>query len=214
MSEQAGASALAGPAAARGELYLASASAARAELLMRAGVVFAQEPAGVDEEQVKAALRAQGAEPAGVARALAELKARKVSERHLGAFVVGADQMLVCDDVWFDKPGDRDEARRHLKALRGRTHRLVSDTCVVRDGAAVWHETASAELVMRPFSDEFLEAYLEAVGDVALESVGAYRLEGLGAQLFARVEGDYFTILGLSLLPLLDFLRGQGMVRT
>ncbi len=213
MKEQAAAAALAGPAAARARLYLASASAARAELLMRAGVVFTQEPAAVDEEEVKAALKAQGAEAAAVAQSLAEIKARKVSERHPGAFVVGADQMLECDGVWFDKPGDLDEAGRHLRALRGRAHRLISSACVVRDGLPVWHQTASAELVMRPFSDEFLEAYLEAVGDEALESVGAYRLERLGAQLFARLDGDYFTILGLPLLSLLEFLRGQGMVR-
>jgi septum formation protein len=124
--------------------------------------------------------------------------------------VIGADQMLDCKGVWFDKPADRRQARAQLVALRGRTHVLSSAACVYRDGQRLWHAVQQARLTMRPFSDEFLDEYLSAVGDDVTGSVGAYRLEGLGSHLFARVEGDWFTILGLPLLPLLDFLRGQG----
>ncbi|MEE9139880.1 MAG: nucleoside triphosphate pyrophosphatase [Alphaproteobacteria bacterium] len=214
MEEKAAAWPLAGPAAAPEKLYLASASLARAELLTRAGVLFTQEPAAVDEDEVKAALRANGIAAGELAEALAERKARVVAERHPGALVVGADQVLECGGVWFDKPTDADEARAQLRALRGRAHRLINSTCVVRDGARAWRHTAVAELVMRPFSDDFLEAYVDAADDAALASLGGYQLEGLGAQLFARVTGDYFTILGLPLVPLLEFLRGCGMART
>ena len=213
MAEPAAASLLAGPAAASQPLFLASASTARADLLKRAGVPFTQEPAGFDEEPVKLSLKAEGASAARAAEALAEGKARMVSAKHHGALVVGADQILDCAGAWFDKPADTAEAKAHLRALRGRRHRLVSAACVVADGEHIWHRTASAELVMRAFSDDFLDAYVAAAGERVLSSVGAYRLEGLGAQLFAAVEGDYFTILGLPLLPLLEFLRGRGVVQ-
>lgn len=203
---------LPGPAAGRESLYLASASPARAALLRRAGVIFTQEPAAVDEEEIKAGLRAEGAPERRAAETLAELKARKVSERHPQALVIGADQMLVCGDTWFDKPADADHARAHLQALRGREHLLVSAVCVAKGGERIWHHIDTAEMEMRPFSDAFIDQYLAAAGDTALASVGAYRLEGLGAQLFARVRGDHFTVLGLPLLPLLDFLREHDMV--
>lgn len=195
-------------------LFLASASPARAALLRQAGVEAQIEAAGVDEGGVKASLRAQGADAAKAAETLAELKAMRVSRRHAGALVVGADQMLVCGDVWYDKPKDMDEARRHLGALRGKSHDLVSAVCVVRDGTRLWHHGERARLWMREFSDGFIDAYLKAIGRDALGLVGAYRLEGLGVQLFARIDGDFFGILGLPLLPLLDFLRGRGVVRT
>lgn len=214
MNETASASPLTRRVAGGQAVVLASASPARAELLRRAGIAFTQEPAAIDEEDVKSAFRAEGATAEQVAEALAELKARKVSARHSGAFVIGADQILECGGAWFAKPADRDHARAQLSALRGRSHRLVSSTCVVRDGEAIWHETGEAELVMRPFSDAFLDAYLDAAGEAALGSVGAYQLEGLGAQLFSSVRGDYFTILGLPLVPLLEFLRRQGLAAT
>lgn len=212
MNETAAVPPRSGPRVAGETLVLASASAARAGLLERAGVAFAQEPAAIDEEGVRSALRAEGTSAERAAEVLAELKARKVSERRPGAFVIGADQILECEGAWLDKPADRDQARAQLRALRGRGHRLVSGACVVRDGRRLWHLTDSAELVMRPFSDAFLEAYLDAVGDEALGAVGAYHLEGPGAQLFARASGDYFTILGLPLLPLMDFLRQHGLM--
>jgi septum formation protein len=193
-------------------LVLASRSPARRRMLLDAGVRLIADGPGVDEEGVKAAFRADGAEPAEVAEALAEMKAKRVSPRYEKALVLGADQMLACDGVWFDKPDSRDEARAHLRRLRGRTHRLLVSAVVVKDGARIWHQTDAAELTMRNLSDDFIEAYLDAVGDAALDSVGAYQLEGLGAQLFGRVQGDYFTVLGLPLLPLLAFLREHKVV--
>jgi septum formation protein len=192
-----------------GDLVLASASPARANLLENAGVKVTRVPAAIDEAEVKEAFRREGADAATCAVALATAKAERVSRRHRGAFVVGADQMLVCGDVWFDKPPDLDHARAQLIALRGRTHELVTAVVVFRDGADLWHHVARAHLTMRQFSDAFLDAYLAAAGESVLGSVGAYQLERLGAHLFTRIEGDYFTILGLPLLPLLDFLRAQ-----
>lgn len=194
------------------DLILASASPARAAILARAGVVARIQAARIDETEIKTALRGEGAKPNQVAETLAELKARRVSQRAVGSLVIGADQLLVCDDAWFDKPANRAQAVADLRALRGKTHSLFTAVCVLRDGARLWGHNTSARLTMRPLSDEFIHAYLEAAGAEALASVGAYQLEGLGAQLFARVEGDYFTILGLPLLPLLDFLRGHGAV--
>ena len=193
-------------------LVLASASASRSAMLRQAGLVITQDEAGVDEDLVKHSLRAEGADAAHVALTLADLKAQQVSRRHPDAFVVGADQMLECNGVWFDKPPDLDHARGHLQALRGKTHTLITAAVVVRAGARVWQHVDRAALTMRPFSDRFIDSYLDAAGGDMCSTVGAYRLEGLGAQLFSRVEGDFFTILGLPLLPLLDFLRGHGIV--
>jgi len=193
-------------------LVLASASPARAAVLRQAGLSIDQVPAAVDEEEVKHALRAEGSPAAHVAETLADLKAQHVSRRQGGAFVIGADQMLECNGVWFDKPADMDHARAHLRALRGTTHDLITAVAVVRDGARLWHHVATARLTMRPFSDAFIERYLADIGEDACRSVGAYQLEGLGAQLFSKVDGDFFTILGLPLFPLLDFLRGHGIV--
>jgi septum formation protein len=193
-------------------LVLASASPARGELLRHAGIAFVVAPAAVDEVEVKAAYLAERRTAAECAAALAEAKAARVSRRHPGSLVVGADQMLVCDGAWFDKPGDLAAARAQLIALRGKRHELVSAVCVVRDGELLWHFVDRSTLTMRSFSDAFLEDYLAAAGADALGSVGAYRLEAIGVQLFARIEGGYFAILGLPLLPLLDFLRGHGVI--
>ncbi|UKJ73877.1 Maf family protein [Azospirillum brasilense] len=193
-------------------VVLASGSRTRAEMLERAGVRVTLAPAAVDEEEIKLAARAEGAPVEDVAEALAELKAQRVTRKHLGALVIGADQMLECEGRWFDKPADRDAARAQLQDLRGKTHRLVSCAVVIRDGERLWHHVDRARLTMRPFSDAFLESYLNAAGDDVQGSVGAYHLEGLGAQLFHRVDGDFFTILGLPLLPLLGFLRVHGVI--
>ena len=193
-------------------LILASASRSRRELLERAGVPADRMPAEVDETEIKLALRQEQADALTVAETLAELKACRISQRESEALVIGADQMLTCGDVWFDKPRDQDQAAGHLRALSGRTHRLETCVCVALGGRRIWHHRDSANLTMRPLSDSFIDAYLTALGSRALESVGAYQLEGLGAQLFSKVEGDFFTILGLPLLPLLEFLRGHEVI--
>jgi septum formation protein len=188
------------------QLILASASAARAALLNAAGLPVAIEPANIDEAVVKQA----GHNAAVCAARLAEMKARHVAKQHPQALVIGADQILVCDEAWFDKPGDIAAARNQLLALRGRTHELVTAVCVVRGTERIWHAVSRPRLTMREFSDAFLERYLAAEATAVLGSVGAYRLEGLGVQLFSAIEGDHFAILGLPLLALLHFLRDRG----
>jgi septum formation protein len=193
-------------------VVLASKSAARAAMLRGAGVAFVADSADVDEAPVRDALQRNNADTATAAIALAELKATEVAARHPGALVIGADQILDCDGTWFDKPSDMAEARVHLMALRGRDHRQFSGVCLVRDGVTLWTHADLAVLTMRSFSDDFLHGHLAATGDAVLSCVGAYQLEGLGAQLFSAVEGDYFTVLGMPLLPLLDVLRGHGVI--
>jgi septum formation protein len=196
----------------REPVILASASRARAAMLQAAGVTIEVVPARVDESELKIALRAQGADPRDVAIALAELKALQVSRSRPGRVVLGADQMLDCQGVWFDKPETPEGARDQLRALRGRKHRLTSAAVLARDGARIWHHAAIAELTMRGFTDAFLDGYLAESGAAVLSAVGAYQLEGLGAQMFERIEGDYFVILGMPLLPVLDILREQNML--
>ncbi len=193
------------------EVVLASASRSRLELLRHAGVQLRAEPARVDEAGIKTSLRAEQADAAAAAETLAELKATRVSQRVPGALVIGGDQILECEGHWFDKPPDRVRAAEHLRALGGKTHALVTAACVVHDGVRIWHHREAPRLTMRPLDEAFIESYLEAAGPEVLETVGAYRLEGLGAQLFTKVSGDYFTILGLPLLPLLGFLREHGV---
>ena len=199
-------------AAADSTLVLASGSATRALLLQNAGVPVVIDPAAVDEATAKESLRAAGAGAAAAATGLAELKAQKVSARRPGRLVLGADQLLECGGAWFDKPADPAAARRQLQALRGRRHRLYSAAVAVQDGVRLWHHVGEASLTMRSFGDAFLDEYLAGGGPELLASVGAYRLEGRGVQLFATIAGDHFTILGLPLLPLLDFLRDRRML--
>ena len=190
-------------------VILASKSAARRAVLDGAGVAYEAVVAGVDEDAVKTRMLATGAGPREVADALAELKAVRVSCNRQG-FVIGADQTLDLDGRLYDKADDVATARDRLITLRGKTHRLHSAVVVARDGAPIWRETATATLTMRDFSDAFLDAYLATEGEAALGSVGCYRLEGPGAQLFSNIEGDYFAILGLPLMGLLDLLRRHG----
>jgi len=193
-------------------LVLASASAARAAMLAAAGVPAETQPARIDEAAVKAALLAESAPPRDIADKLAELKALRVSARRPGRLVLGADQVLVRHGRLYDKPGDRAAARAQLAELRGGTHELLSAAVVARDAQPLWRHVGSARLTMRPFTDRFLDEYLDRLGDLALTSVGCYHLEGLGAQLFSRVEGDFFTVLGLPLLELLGFLRAHEVL--
>ncbi|MEL6236702.1 MAG: Maf family protein [Pseudomonadota bacterium] len=195
-------------------LILASASAARRAMLEAAGLTIEAVPAAIDEAAIKAGLTAEGAPARDIADKLAELKAAKIARRHPGRLVLGADQILVLDATLFDKPESRAAARTQLQALRGQTHRLLSAAVIIRDGETLMRHVDEARLTMRVFSDAFLERYLDAEGELVLSSVGAYRLEGLGAQLFARVQGDYFTILGLPLFATLDTLRRHGFCMT
>ena len=192
-------------------LILASASLSRRQLLASAGLKFDVEPSGLDEDEAKYRLLGERAAPQEIAEGLAALKALRVSGRRRSTMVIGADSTLACNGRLFDKPPTMAAARQQLLALSGQTHELFSSVVVVRDGARLWHCSERARLTMRPFGEAFLDAYLARAGEAVLASVGAYQLEGLGAHLFSRVDGDYFTILGLPLLPLLSFLAGYGI---
>ena len=196
----------------RPPLVLASASSARNRVLREAGLVFRRETANVDEDRIKSAPGAESTATRTLAGALAAAKAGEVSGRFPGSLVIGADQILEIHGARLDKPRDMAEAAEHLKTLRGRTHCLISAVCVVKDHTCLWRHDETARLSMRAFSDDFIDFYLREAGAAVLESVGAYRLEGLGAQLFDTIDGDYFTILGLPLLPLLAFLRQSGIL--
>ena len=196
------------------DLILASASAVRARLLADAGLDFRVEPAELDEGVLKKACRAEQRNAADCALGLAEAKASQVASRRDRALVIGADQILVSGEVWFDKPTDIASARAQLRALRGCTHELATAACAVQAGTRLWHAVSRPRLMMRDFTDAFLDDYIGAEGPDILGSVGAYRLEGRGVQLFEQIEGDHFAILGLPLLELLGFLRKTGEIRS
>jgi septum formation protein len=191
---------------------LASASPTRRAILAAAQVAFEIVPATVDEEALKDAALAHGRKPAEIAGLLAREKALAVSRLHAGALVLGADQVLICEERLFSKANDLGQARASLKFFRGREHALVSALALAEDGAIVWEYAETPLLAMRNFSDSFLEDYLASEGADILGSVGCYRIEGAGAQLFEKIEGDIFSIRGLPLLPLLAVLRDRGIV--
>jgi septum formation protein len=193
-------------------LILASSSGVRARLLREAGVRFGVRPPDVDESPIKDRLRREGTAGDGVAVALAEAKALNVSAASPQALVLGCDQVLVCEGRLFDKARDLAEARETLQFLRGRDHQLISACVLAEGGQPVWRYSEIATLQMRRFSDDFLEAYLKNEGSLVLGSVGCYQLENRGAQLFDAINGDFFCILGLPLLPLLAALRERGLV--
>jgi septum formation protein len=195
----------------KAKIVLASTSAARIAMLTAAGLAFDVEAPDVDEAGPKARLRGEGATPMKVAQMLAAMKALAVSKRRK-ALVIGADQTLDLDGELIDKAASVDELRRHLYALRGRRHLLHSSVVVAKDGVPLWRVTDTAALSMRVFSEAFLDGYLERNGERMLSSVGGYQLEGEGVQLFDEVKGDAFTILGLPLIPLLEFLRKRGAI--
>ena len=194
--------------AATTSLILASASAPRAALLAAAGLDFEVDAARIEEDH------RDNIAPGDLAIDLAERKALAVSRRRATTLVIGADQVLACEGRVFTKPRDMSAARADLIELRGRAHLLHSAVAAVRDGVVAWRHVTAARLVMRDFSDDFLDWYLDRTGEAVLAGVGAYQLERLGVQLFSEIEGDYFAILGLPLVPLLDFLRADGVART
>jgi septum formation protein len=195
------------------EFILASGSPSRRRILADAGVVFTTLPADIDEEALRHRFQYEGTTAEKIADRLAEAKARAVSAAHPAALVLGADQTLLFDGAVINKCPDLAAARTLLMRLRGRTHLLVGGYVLARAGEPVWRHTETARLVMRDFSDAFLDAYLAAEGDGILSAVGCYKLEGRGAQLFETVEGDYFSVLGLALQPLLAELRAQGVLQ-
>ncbi len=192
-------------------LVLASLSQTRRDMLTAAGVAFEAQGAPVDEETAKASLRAQGLGARDLADALAELKARRVSAKRPADVVLGCDQTLELDDgSMLDKPGE--ELAAQLRALSGRKHRLHSAVVACEQGAPVWRHIESAKLSVRPLSEAFIADYVATEGAEVAGCVGGYRIEGCGAQLFSRIEGSHFAILGLPLLPLLDWLRVRGLL--
>ena len=198
--------------AATPRLILASASSARQGLLAAAGLVFETRAAHIDEGEIKRSARAEGVSADETALLLAELKAHRVARLNPEALVIGADQLLVCEDRWFDKPADLAEARAQLLALRGKAHMLVTAVVCQSGDQRVWHTIARPKLTMRSFSEGFLANYLQLEGTALLSSVGCYRLEGLGVHLFDRIDGEHSAILGLPMLSLLGFLRQHGVI--
>ncbi len=194
-------------------IVLASGSPARRTLLTNAGLAFTVEPATLDERAIEAPLLARGATPAEIAAALADAKAAEVSRRQPEAYVIGADQTLDCDGHRGTKSESLAEARAQLQRLAGRSHQLHSAVAVARGGAVRWRNRDSATLTMRRLTAAEIDAYLGRVGETALKSVGVYQLEGEGIRLFDAIDGNYFTILGLPLLPLLAYLRGEGAIQ-
>ena len=195
-------------------LILASQSLSRRALLLGAGLDFEALPAAVDEITIREAARAEGNSAADTAILLADAKAARIARRYPEAIIIGADQMLVCNGEWFDKPEDVAAARNHLQKLRNHAHELVTAMVVWRNGQRAWHHLATPRLVMRDFSDAFLDDYLAREGAFVTQSVGAYRLEGMGIQLMRDIRGEHTAILGLPLLPLLAYLRESGVIAT
>ncbi|HBX95994.1 MAG TPA: septum formation protein Maf [Hyphomonas sp.] len=192
-------------------IILASGSQSRRAVLTAAGIEADTIKPNVDEDAAKASFRASDMKVRDQAMQLAELKSVKISMREPG-LVIGCDQMLSLDGEAFDKPVDLADARNHLVKLSGKAHTLETAIVISEEGKPVWRYLARPKLTVRPLSDAFIDTYVEAVGEPLLSTVGAYQLEGLGAQLFTRIEGDYFSILGLPLLPLLDYLRTRGVL--
>ncbi len=194
------------------QIILASGSEIRRQMLANAGIQFRSEVARVDEDSLKAALLAAGATPHDIADQLAELKARRVSNKYPEAIVIGADQVLDFKGQILSKPRDLDEARAQLSQLRGEKHKLLSAAVIYQNGQPLWRHVGQARLWMRAFTDAYLDGYLARLGDDALSSVGSYKLEAEGVRLFSKIEGDYFTVLGMPLLELLNHLTNSGAI--
>lgn len=195
------------------EIILASGSASRRSLLAGAGIIAQSIKPNVDEDTAKIAMRGYGMSVRDQAMQLAEMKAVKVSRSQPG-FVIGGDQMLNLEGEAFDKPADLDAAVSHLRKLSGKSHTLETAIVIAENGEPIWRHLARPKLTVRILSDRFIETYIDTCGDALLSTVGAYQLEGMGAQIFSKIEGDYFSILGLPLLPLLDYFRVRGLLAT
>lgn len=192
-------------------IILASGSAIRREILDGAGLDYEVIVRPVDEGAIKEAMLAENSRLRDIADALAEAKAMRVSRQEEG-LVIGADQIMVMGDTLFDKPKNMDDVRNRLISMRGKKHQLLGAVVICENGVPVWRHMSRTTLWVRAFSDEFLDWYIETEGEALLKSVGAYRFEGPGAQLFEKVEGGFFAILGLDLLPVLDYLRTRGVI--
>ncbi|PPD00541.1 MAG: septum formation inhibitor Maf [Hyphomicrobium sp.] len=197
-------------------LILASGSKARRAMLQSAGVVCDVVIADVDEESIKAAMISESdcVEAADVATVLAAEKALSIANANPGCYVIGSDQVLALGRRMFSKAKTMDEARETLDILRGRTHELVSAVAIARNNEIIWHAVDTAVMTMRHFTNEYLDTYLSEAGPNALNAVGCYEIEGMGVHLFSKVEGDYFTVLGMPLLPLLEQLRHFAVVKS
>lgn len=195
-------------------LILASTSPIRLHLLQAAGVDVIARPARIDEDMIRATLLAENANPRDIADALAEMKARKIADRTPEAYVLGCDQVLDLKGQLFSKPTTPDDARAQLRALRGQTHKLLSAVVLYHEAKPIWRHIGEVRLTMRPLSDTYLDDYVNRNWDSIRQSVGAYKLEEEGSRLFSAIEGDYFTVLGLPLLPLLDYLGTRGIIPT
>lgn len=191
-------------------LILASASEIRATLLRNAGLEVAAMPARIDEDAVRQGMQAEGAPPRDLADTLAEMKARKLSEKHPDAMVIGCDQVLALGQATLSKPADPDDARAQLAALSGQTHMLLSACVVAEKGRPIWRHVGEARLTMHCLSDSYIDDYVTRNWDSIRHAVGCYKLEEEGVRLFSRIDGDYFTVLGLPLLPLLSWLAQRG----
>ncbi|MFS8047172.1 Maf-like protein [Rhizobium sp. BR 314] len=193
-------------------LILASSSPFRRMLMENAGLHFQAIAANIDERAIEAPLEKNGANPDAVALVLAKAKAKEVSDRFPNSLIIGSDQTMSLGEQVFHKPKSMADAENHLKTLSGKTHRLNSAMALARNGDIIWEHVSHANLTMRALSSDFIHRYLNRVGDKALSSVGAYQLEGEGIQLFSKIDGDYFTIIGLPMLPLLEKLRELGTI--
>ncbi|WP_128255063.1 Maf family protein [Falsirhodobacter deserti] len=193
-------------------LILATSSDSRRRIVASAGVQAEALPARIDEEAIRLALEAEAAKPRDIADTLAEMKARKIAERHPDSIVIGSDQVLCFENRVHGKPDSLDSARRMLQQMRGKTHQLISAVVVYEGARPVWRHVDQASLTMRTFSDDWLEGYLQRNHDVVCTSAGGYRLEEEGVRLFSDIKGDWFTIMGLPLLPLLVWLTQRGFI--
>ncbi|MDB2682752.1 Maf family protein [Alphaproteobacteria bacterium] len=191
------------------KIILASGSSARAEMLRGCGLGFDIIPADIDEKKILQDMQSKELKPDQIATALASEKAAAISATNRDALVIGSDQILVCDHRIFSKARDLNEAKDKLKTLRGKTHKLISAACLIQNGEVLWTHTEAANLTMHNFNDEFLDIYCDKAGNALTDCVGSYALEEAGSWLFSKTRGDYFTILGMPLLPLLNYLREE-----